>query len=162
MDKVIVREKLAALRHRLERIEEELPPEYEDFGNNPTVEDAVLWNFCQAVQQCVDVATHVIVDFGWDVPRYMRDTFDLLHEKSIISAPAARAMKGAVSIRNIAMHRYVRLDLRRVYTACADSLDDFREFASEIGQIAGYGDGSEPGGRRDECDPNEPPSANSR
>ena len=162
MDKVIVREKFAALRHRLERIEEELPSTYEDFENNPTAEGAVLWNFCQAVQQCVDVAMHVIATSEWVLPHRMRDTFDVLHEKSVISAPTAKAMKGAVSIRNIAMHRYVRLDLRRVYAACAHSLDDFREFASEIGQIVGYGGGSEPGGRGGERAPDEPPSAKTR
>lgn len=166
MDKVIVREKLAALRHRLERIEEDLPPTYEDFENNPTAEGSVLWNFCQAVQQCVDVATHVIVASGWEVPRYMRDTFDMLHQKGVISAPTAKAMRGAVTIRNIATHRYVRLDLRLVYAACAHSLDDFREFASVIGTVVGYGGdhgpGSEPGGRGGGHAPDGPPSANAR
>lgn len=147
MDKVIVREKTAALCHRLERIEEELPTTYEDFANNPNAEDIVLWNFCQAVQQCVDIATHVIATSGWELPHRMRDTFDVLHGKGVVSAPTAKAMKGSVSIRNIATQRYLRLDLRLVYAACAHSLDDFRKFASEVGQIVGYGGGSEPGGR---------------
>ena len=159
MDKAVVREKFAALHHRLERVEEELPPAYEDFENNPTVEDAVLWNFCQAAQQCVDIAMHVLATAGWDVPRNMRDAFDALHEKNVISASTAKAMTGAVSIRNIATHRYVRLDLRRVYAACADSLDDFRAFASEIGQFVGYGGGSEPGvGRGGERVPADEPT----
>ena len=139
MDSAVIREKFVSIRQRLDRIKEDLPDTYEDLAGDAKTEDAILWNFCQAVQQCVNVATHVISTRGWPMPRYTRSLFDLLHEKGVLSEVTSTSIKGAVTIRNIATHRYVELDMRHVHDACANTLHIFRDYVEEIRRVPGCG-----------------------
>ena len=132
MDPIVVREKLNEMHCELEQIERTMPTDFRQLTNDETLTRSVLWSFCQVTQQCVDVATHIIAASNWDMPRHMRDAFDTLHNKGIISHSTAKAMKGAVTIRNIAIHRYIQLDLQRVHDAGLHGLDDFRAFAAEV------------------------------
>ena len=140
MDQVIVQAKLDTLRYRVERVEACVPERYEDLIENPDAEDLVVHNFNHAVQACVDLATHAIAREGRPIPHTMADAFDTLGGMGVISDATARAMKGAVHIRNIATHTYVKLDLRILHTACTRHLGEFRMFARQIRQYAGSGD----------------------
>jgi len=148
MDQVIVRAKLDTLRYRVERVEACVPERYEDLIDNPDAEDLVVHNFNQAAQACVDLAMHAIAKAGIPIPHAMADAFDTIRGKGVISEPTARAMKGAVHIRNITTRRYAQLDLRTLHTACTRHLGEFRTFAAQIGQYAGLGDKPLQGDRR--------------
>ena len=148
MDKIIVAEKLADLRDRVERIEGLLPERYVDFAADRDANELVELNFCRAIQICVDIAMHAISKKGEERPASMADAFDSLLRMKVVSEPTARTLKGAVRIRNFAMHTYAKLDLRILYRACTRHLGEFQSFAAQIRQHAGIGDRPRQGAAR--------------
>ena len=140
MDRIIVQEKLAALRDHVEWIEEIIPDRHEGLVEDRVAKESVVLNFIQAVQVSVDIAMHAVSKAGNERPATMRDAFDSLHRMEVISDTTSRAMQDAVHIRNIATHSYVKLDLRILHTACTRHLVAFRSFATQVGQYAGLVD----------------------
>jgi uncharacterized protein YutE (UPF0331/DUF86 family) len=134
MDRDIVQAKLESLRRCVERIADKTPPSTDRLAHDPDLQDIIALNLQRAVQLCVDLATHVIVDISSKAPSTMADNFAILQEANIITPALADRMIKAVGFRNIAVHSYQTIDWNIVYQICTRHLDDFRQFAKAIAQ----------------------------
>lgn len=116
----------------LDRVRLKLPPSPEALASDLDAQDIVVVNLERAVQQAVDIATHVIADRGLPAPADMAQSFLRLLEKGWISTGTAEALKRATGFRNVAVHEYQELDWTKVYRIGAEHLDDFRRFVEEL------------------------------
>jgi uncharacterized protein YutE (UPF0331/DUF86 family) len=66
------------------------------------------------------------------VPQDSRDAFSLLQTAGILSADLAQRMQRMVGFRNVAVHKYTRLNLEVVLSIITKQLNDFRTFSSTI------------------------------
>ena len=128
----ILRSKIRSLSRSLDRVRAKLPPSAESLATDLDAQDIVVVNLQRAVQQAVDIATHVIADRGLPAPADMAQSFLQLHEKGWISAATAEALKRATGFRNISVHEYQKIDWTKVYRIGAEHLDDFRRFVAEL------------------------------
>lgn len=83
-----------------------------------------------AIEVCIDVAYHVIVDRGWLPPDHARDAFRTLGDRGMLDAELASRLGQAVGLRNVLVHDYVRVDLEKLAEARRARLDDLRAFAA--------------------------------
>lgn len=134
MDRDIVQAKLESLRRCIERIAGKTPPSTDQLAHDPDLQDIIALNLQRAVQLCVDLAAHVIVDTSSKTPSTMADNFAILQEANVITPAIADRMMKAVGFRNIAVHSYQTIDWNIVYQICTRHLDDFRQFAKAIAQ----------------------------
>lgn len=134
MDRDIVQAKLESLRRCVERIAVKTPSSADQLVHNPDLQDIIALNLQRAVQLCVDLAAHVIVDTSSKAPSTMADNFAILQEANVITPALADRMMKAVGFRNIAVHSYQTIDWSIVYQICTRHLDDFRQFAKAIAQ----------------------------
>ena len=95
-------------------------------------QDIVSVNLQRAVQLCVDIAAHVLAEQGTDVPMRMRDAFESLANKSLISARTKEWMQKAVGFRNRAVHEYDEIDWSIVHQIATRGLDAFTTFLREL------------------------------
>jgi uncharacterized protein YutE (UPF0331/DUF86 family) len=84
-----------------------------------------------AVEACIDVADHVIASEGWTPPESARAAFASLATHGKLPADLAKKLGDAAALRNILVHDYVSVDLRRLAAAVRDDLVDLRAFAAE-------------------------------
>ena len=94
----------------------------------------ILLNLQRAVQVCVDIGNHIVVDYGAS-PVTMADTFKILFEKNVISKSNADNLAKAVGFRNIAVHQYEVIDNKIIYSIVKNNLNDFVEFAASITRL---------------------------
>lgn len=132
MDSTVIHEKLESLRRCLTRIRERRPDNPKFLKSDPDTQDILSVNLTRAVQLCVDIATHALVNTEQPPPNTMGQSFDRLADANLISESLAGRMKAAVGFRNIAVHSYTEIDWDIVFAIVANHLDDFEDFARAI------------------------------
>ena len=135
MDSLILAEKVESLRRCIERIENRRTESSEQLRADPDRQDIVSLNLTRAVQLCVDMAAHVLVDTAQRAPQTMAEAFDLLTAEGVIPEELAARMRGAVGFRNVAVHSYQVIDWEIVHRITHEGLEDFRAFASRMADL---------------------------
>jgi uncharacterized protein YutE (UPF0331/DUF86 family) len=132
LDREVIEHKLESLRRCLQRVAEKCPSDPDTLGRDPDLQDIVTLNLSRAVQLCVDLGAHIIVDLDVSPPDTMGQTFDVLAHADVISERLALQLKKAVGFRNIAVHHYEEIDWAIVHGIALNHLSDFSEFAEVI------------------------------
>ena len=135
MDKEVLEAKLAALIRCVHRVKSQGISSIEDLENNIDKQDIIILNLQRAVQICVDIGNHILLDYDTETPTTMAETFKKLAQNKLISQNTAENLSHAVGFRNIAVHQYEDLDCKIIYAIVTSHLDDFKSFAEEIGRI---------------------------
>ncbi len=135
MDKEVLAAKLAALIRCVHRVKSQGISNLEDLENDIDKQDIIILNLQRAVQICVDIGNHILLDYDSETPSTMAETFRKLSQNKLISQNTAENLSHAVGFRNIAVHQYENLDCKIIYAVITKHLDDFKDFAEEIGKI---------------------------
>lgn len=115
VDRAVIKTKLAFADARLNELKFHSRISLERFRNDSTLQAAILHHLQVGVQSCMDIASHIVADEGWGVPGTSKDLFDFLKRHRVITADLAREMKEVVGFRNLVVHAYDKLDLRRAH-----------------------------------------------
>ena len=86
-----------------------------------------------AVQACLDIASHLIADEGWESVATSADSFLRLAEHGVISRATAKPLGLASGLRNVVAHEYANIRPGLVFMAATDGLADLERFAQEVG-----------------------------
>ena len=137
MDAEVLVPKLDSLARRLLRIESKKPFSLEQLKVDVDLQDIISNNLERAVQQCVDLCSHVVAELGGGTPATMGAGFDQLAMAGWIAPELAQKLKNAVGFRNLAVHQYEKIDWAIVYSICYKNVDDLKEFGRVISQRVG-------------------------
>ena len=85
--------KASRIQGRLERIRLGIAIGAAQFPSRPDLVEQVAFNMLLAMQECVDLGSHIVTDEGWGAPASLGDTFTFLHDHGIIAPETAAAMK---------------------------------------------------------------------
>lgn len=89
MDRLILVEKLEALRRCMRRVEARRTKTVEALQDDPDRQDILALNLTRAVQLCVDMAGIVIADSDEPAPQTMGQAFDALMRMGVIDDAVA-------------------------------------------------------------------------
>ena len=84
------------------------------------------------IETCVDIASHIIADQGYRVPKSYSDTFKVLHEKKIIGGQLYKALGKMAKFRNIVVHHYDKVDAEIVVGILKRDLKDFMSYKDAV------------------------------
>jgi len=98
-------------------------------------QDIISLNLTRAVQLCVDMATHVLVDTEQPPPQTMAGAFDLLAAEGVIPDELAGRMRRAVGFRNVAVHSDQAIDWDIVHSITHQGLEDFQAYARHLARL---------------------------
>ncbi len=133
MENDLILQKLEKLRFHIERIENKTPASVDLLFQDIDRQDIIVFNLERAIQECVDIALHIISkDNSVPVPDTMAQAFLSLRQMNILSSNTAEKLAKAVGFRNIAVHAYQQVDWKIVFQIITTQLADFRSFAQEI------------------------------
>lgn len=136
MDKDVVLNKLESLRRCLQRVQDKTPGSADLLVEDVDLQDIIALNLERAIQTSVDIGLHIISDLEVPVPETMAQTFDVLKKTGCLEAATAERMAKSVGFRNTAVHAYQEIDWDIVYCIITEHLDDFRDFARQIIDLA--------------------------
>ena len=135
MDKEVLEAKIAALIRCVHRVKSQGILSLEDLEKNIDKQDIIILNLQRAVQICVDIGNHILLDYDTETPATMAETFRKLAQNKLIPQSVADNLSRAVGFRNIAVHQYENLDCKIIYAIITSHLDDFKDFAGEIEKL---------------------------
>ena len=106
MDKEVLEAKLAALIRCIHRVRSQEISSIEELENDIDKQDIIILNLQRAVQICVDIGNHILLDYSTETPTTMAETFKKMAQNKLISQNTAENLSHAVGFRNIAVHQY--------------------------------------------------------
>lgn len=135
MDEEVLLTKLESLIKCVLRIESQNVQSVEEIESNLDKQEIIILNLQRAVQICVDIGNHILLDYQTPTPTTMAETFKRLFENNLISNENAVNLSHAVGFRNIALHQYENIDCRIIYAVVKNNLNDFRTFAASMQKL---------------------------
>lgn len=132
VNRSIISLKVSSIEEHLRRIKALPLTSLDLFKKETSIQDILLFNLTQAIQNCIDVAAHIVSDEGWGVPGTQSEMFDILAEQGVISRELAERLIAVVGFRNRVIHEYEKLNLDIVYKVWQERLKDIEEFAFAV------------------------------
>jgi len=132
IDRDLVLAKAGSVKRHIDRIKAKSVADMAIFLRDLDRQESVAFNMHLAIQNCMDIAAHIISEEGMGLPSSAGDMFFLLHENGYLSAELAERMVKAVGFRNLLVHEYEKIDLQRLHQAAEKNIDDLMLFLSSI------------------------------
>ena len=139
VDEAVLAKKLDAIRDAVARIREVLPASADAFREDRTAREIVMLNLFIALQEAIAVATHWLVDEGWEVPQSYGDAFATLADQHVLERELARRLRAASGLRNLIAHQYGAIDAGRIFDLAANDVEDLLLFCQQLAQRAERG-----------------------
>ena len=131
LDKQVIKRLLARLIDfltRLERMEFSLV----ELQASRDIQDLISFRLQEAVEVSLDIAMHIVANLRLGSPETGRDVFVDLADGKVISVNLSQKMGAGVGFRNLVVHRYDELDMKRLFYDYRDDIKTLYEFAAEI------------------------------
>jgi uncharacterized protein YutE (UPF0331/DUF86 family) len=132
VDRDLVIAKAASVRVRLDRIAAKTGCDLQVFLGDIDRQDIVAFNLSLAVENCIDIAAHIISENGWGVPGSASEMFSLLRDKGMLDLELTERMIKAVGLRNLIVHEYGKIDLKMLFATVRDDLTDLDSYLAQI------------------------------
>ncbi len=132
MDRSLLLRRLAVTRGCLQRIESKRPLSLSQFLADADAQDVVLRNLQVAIQACLDCASHLISEQGWELPGSSVGTFGVLARHGVLEPELAQRLSQALRLRNMLVHAYDSLSLERIYETYQQDLGDLEDFCRAV------------------------------
>jgi len=84
------------------------------------------------IETCVDIASHIIADKGYRVPKSYSDTFKVLREEKIVRSKLFNSLEKMAEFRNIVVHHYDKVDAKIIVGILKKDLKDFMGYKEAI------------------------------
>ncbi len=131
-DRDYVEKKILELNVYMKELEKLRNLPYEEIESSMHNSWAVEHGLLITIQMLIDIGNYILASSGDSrVENYM-DVFDKLGENNVIPEDFARRIRGMAGFRNLLVHEYSKVDLRRVWEILQNNLEDFRKFAGYI------------------------------
>ncbi|MGD8327989.1 MAG: DUF86 domain-containing protein [Acidobacteriota bacterium] len=131
VDTEVVARHLSNLDDCLQALDGERPVSVEAMQSDRKTRDLVLYELQRAIQNVLDLGSHLLADRGEAVSEYS-EIFTSLARAGDIPDDLAARVRGLAGFRNVIIHDYVDVDLDRVVGFVNDRLDDLRELARHM------------------------------
>jgi len=124
--------KAEAVKKHLKRIETKCNITFDQFLVDIDVQESIFFNIQMAIQNCLDIAAHIISDENLGVPGSNNEMFYLLEDNGYIKKPVTEKMVKAVGFRNLIVHEYVKPDMKQVYDIIQNEIKDLNLYLKAI------------------------------
>lgn len=140
VDKDLILAKASSVKRHLRRIEEKRNIDLNIFLKDIDLQESILFNLQMAIQNCIDIAAHIISDEGLGVPGSTNEMFYLLEENGYLDRDITEKMVKAVGFRNLIVHEYEQIELRQVFEIAQEDIKDLNEYLKSIFRKLGLGE----------------------
>tara|TARA_B100001971_G_C17975941_1_gene424800 strand:- start:27 stop:377 length:351 start_codon:yes stop_codon:yes gene_type:complete len=115
IDRHLIVSKADKVYNCLKRIHEKRSVTLNEFISDLDRQESILFNLQMAIQNCIDIAAHIVSDEELGVAGSTNEMFYMLQENSYLSLDLTEKMVVAAGFWNLVVHEYEVLDLKRVY-----------------------------------------------
>jgi uncharacterized protein YutE (UPF0331/DUF86 family) len=132
IDPDLIISKAASVRGHLDRVASKTESGLEAFLEDIDRQDVVAFNLHLAIENCIDIAAHIISENGWGVPGSASEMFYLLENKGLLQVDLTERMIKAVGLRNLIVHEYGKIELKLLFETVRRDLDDLNSYLASL------------------------------
>jgi|SRR5659263_248430 len=132
INKDVINAMIDMIDENIRLIEEIRLQGYESFSRSFRDIQAAKHSLQESIEACLDIGSHIIAEQGFRRPEDYKEIFSILEEEGIIDNALSTKLQEMAQFRNLLVHRYGKIDIRRVYIIMSDDLKDIQEFAKNI------------------------------
>ena len=132
IDRSLIIAKASRVNDHLKRIREKRSIALDQFLSDLDRQESILFNLQMAIQNCIDIAAHIISDEELGVAGSTNEMFYMLQENGYLDAALTENMVASVGFRNLIVHEYGHVDLNKVYQIAHENLDDLERYLKAI------------------------------
>ena len=132
VDRDLIMAKAGSVRRHCQRIRDKANVDVEVFNADLDRQESILFNLQMAIQNCIDIAAHIVSEEGYGVPGSSNEMFYMLEENHLIDRPLTEKMVKAVGLRNLIVHEYAKIDLGKVFHVVQTEVSDLEEYIKEL------------------------------
>ena len=132
VDKTLILRKLSELDEYYKQIKEYEKITVVQYSDDWKIQRIIERTLQMMIETCVDIASHIIADKGYRVPKSYSDTFKVLHDEKIVSSRLFNVLQKMAKFRNIVVHHYDRVDAEIVVGILKKDLSDFTSYKDTI------------------------------
>jgi len=113
-------------------IEEIRSQGFESFSNNFRDIQAAKHSLQEAIEACLDIGSHIIAEKGFRRAEDYKDIYKVLEEEGIIDLSLSAKLQEMAQFRNLLVHRYGKIDTKRIFIIMSEDLNDIKQFIKKI------------------------------
>jgi len=132
VDQDLIIAKASSVKRHLNRIKEKRDTDLETFLKDLDRQESILFNLQMAIQNCIDIAAHIISEEGVGVPGSTNEMFYMLEDNGYISVDITEKMVKAVGFRNFIVHEYAKVELKQVFEVAKKEIEDLEKYLLSI------------------------------
>ena len=132
VDRDLILTKAGSVRRHLSRVVEKRNTDLQTFLNDIDRQESILFNMQIAIQNCTDIAAHIISEEGLGVPGSTSEMFYLLEENGYLDGELTGKMVKAVGLRNLIVHEYSKIELEQIFQLAKKDIDDLNDYLAAI------------------------------
>lgn len=107
---------------------------YDEFARDHILRGSAERYFQVAIQAALDIGSMILAESVVRVPESYGDIFPRLADIGVLPADFAQKLVGMAKFRNVLVHLYLEVDLRKVYHYLQHDLGDFERFAQYVSE----------------------------
>ena len=132
VDETLILRKLSELDEYYRQIKEYDKITVAQYSDDWKVQRIIERTLQMMIETCVDIASHIIADQGYRVPKSYSDTFKVFHEENIVNSGLFNSLNKMAKFRNIVVHHYDSVDAEIVVGILKRDLKDFMSYKEVI------------------------------
>ena len=132
VDRDLILAKASSVKRHLKRVIEKRNVDLQTFLKDIDCQESILFNLQMAIQNCIDIAAHIISEEGFGVPGSTNEMFYLLEENGYLDTDLTEKMVKAVGFRNLIVHEYGKVELKQVFAVAQNNIEDLNEYLRSI------------------------------
>jgi uncharacterized protein YutE (UPF0331/DUF86 family) len=132
VDKDLILAKAGSAKSHLNRVLEKRNVNLDSFIKDIDRQEIILFNIQAAVQNCIDIAAHIISEESFGVPGSTTEMLYLLEKNGYLDNDLTQKMVKAVGFRNLIVHEYGKIELEQVFEIAQDDINDLNEYLKAI------------------------------
>ena len=140
VDSDLILAKAGSVKSHLNRVSKKSNVDLDRFLKDIDRQESILFNIQMAIQNCIDIAAHIISEEGLGVPGSTTEMFYTLEKNSYLDTDLTQKMVRAVGFRNLILHEYAKLELEQVFEIAQNDTNDLNEYLQAIIKKLGLAD----------------------
>jgi uncharacterized protein YutE (UPF0331/DUF86 family) len=132
IDKSLILAKAGRVDDHLRRIREKRSVTVDEFLRDRDRQESILFNLQMAIQSCIDIAAHIISDEELGVAGSTNEMLYILQENGYLSPELTEKMVAAVGFRNLIVHEYGNVDLKKVFDIAREDIEDLALYLKAV------------------------------
>ena len=132
VDKDLILAKAGSVKSHLNRVYEKRNVDLDNFIKDIDRQESILFNIQTAVQNCIDIAAHIISEESFGVPGSTTEMLYILGKNGYLDNDLTQKMVKAVGFRNLIAHEYGKIELEQVYEIAQKDINDLNEYLKAI------------------------------